>query len=335
VLHFSFESAQLYGEQDNNLAMKKSIHLIALAANFACLVACVVPSAARANDLDYLHGIRPPKELGQVDAVGSARSTYYLKTPNFFGSEKLSSVEGRLKSRPAGEQTVYVQFKSAVVTAGIQEQLKLRGVKVAPSKDAAYLVLGGEIVYQDQYFPNPPRRIAFTEKMDPQSTNVGTEKGAKTVSLAALELAPAYLVRGSSPSAFGAALLTNLVEVTGVSKLFTTPAEKTAESFLLLDCYDKASRTSTSCISDDQLLLSYRGKIRVQAVDVKAFLGRPGDAAANFQRARIVARVTEGRPATDSRLIELLADAMQELVSGLGNEPAISPASDAINEPQK
>jgi hypothetical protein len=89
----------------------------------------------------------------------------------------------------------------------------------------------------------------------------------------------------------------------------------------MLDCYDKATRKSPSCISDDQLLLSYRGKVRVQAVDVKAFMGKPGSSSSEFQRVRIISRSLDGRASADNRLVELLADATQELVSGLGNEP--------------
>lgn len=39
-----------------------------------------------------------------------------------------------------------------------------------------------------------------------------------------------------------------------------------------------------------------------------------------FQRVRIISRSLDGRASPDNRLVELLADATQELVSGLGSE---------------
>jgi hypothetical protein len=298
------------------------------------LLALLGTTAAHANDMDYLQSIQAPTELGLQSADQLEKSIYYLKTPNYFGSEKVASADARL--RPKSEDpSIFVQFKSAVVSATLQEQLKQRGVKIAAAKEGADLILGGEILYQDQYFPNPPRRLTFTEKLDPPAANASG--GNKSVPLAALELAPMYMMRNSSPSAFGAALLQNLVEVTGASKLFSSPSEKNAENFLLLDCYDKSTRKSPSCISNDQLLLSYRAKVRVQAIDLKAYLGRPGASSSEFTRARIIARTTEGRAATSSRLIELLADATAELVSGFGKEPSASqpttPADSENTEP--
>lgn len=285
----------------------------------AIAIVLSVQTAHAANDRDYLQELQAPKELPLTQNYQGDKATYYLKTPNFFGSELVSAADYRLKFKTTGETSVYVQFKSAVIAATLQEQLRQRGFKIADSRDTADLVLGGEVLYQDQYFPNPPRRIAFTEKMDPPTVNTGS--GNKTISLAAFELAPAYLTKGASPSAFGAALLANLFEVTGASKLFSGPADqKNAENFLMLDCYDKATRKSPSCISDDQLLLSYRGKVRVQAVDVKAFMGKPGSSSSEFQRVRIISRSLDGRASPDNRLVELLADATQELVSGLGSE---------------
>lgn len=306
---------------------------------FALIGTFAVSSVQAASDRDYLQEIQIPKELPANQTFQGSKTTYYLKTPNFFGSELLSAADSRLKYKLSGDTAVYVQFKSAVISATLQEQLRQRGFKIADSRDAADLVLGGEVLYQDQYFPNPPRRIAFTEKMDPPTVNTGS--GNKTISLAAFELAPAYLTKGASPSAFGAALLANLFEVTGASKLFSGPADqKNAENFLMLDCYDKATRKSSSCISDDQLLLSYRGKVRVQAVDVKAFMGKPGSSSSEFQRVRIISRSLDGRASPDNRLVELLADATQELVSGLVAEtrqasetaPGAAPAQNAATD---
>lgn len=288
----------------------------------ACVLASifVAQAAHAANDLDYLQEIKVPKELPPAQAFQASKSTYYLKIPNFFGSELVPAADNRLSFKIAGETAVYVQFKSAVIAATLQEQLRKRGFKIADSREKADLVLGGEIVYQDQHFPNPPRRIAFTEKLDPPNAKFGD--GNKTVSMAAFELAPMFLVQGGSPSAFGAALLSNLFEVTGASKLFSAPADqKNAENFLMLDCYDKGTRKSSSCISEDQLLLSYRGKVRVQAIDIKAFMGKPGSSSSDFKRVRVVSRSLDSRGGTDSRLVELLADATNELVSGMGNEP--------------
>lgn len=297
----------------------------------ACAVSGLLAShAVHANDRDYLQKVQVPKELPPADAVPSQKAVYYLKTPDYFGSELVPSDDARLKAKTSGDTSVFVQFKSAVVAATIEEQLKLRGFKIAPTRAAADLVLGGDIVYQDQFFPNAQRRLTFNEKMDPASSMPGA--GNKTVSLAALQLAPTYLASAGSPSAFGAALLFNLFEVTGANKLFAGPADqKNAESFLMLDCFDKVTRKSTSCIGDDQLLLSYRGKVRVQAIDVKAYLTKPGGSASDFQRARIISRALDGRGVKEVRTVELLADAVQELVSGLGNEPAKLDSADVVN----
>ncbi|WP_396434249.1 hypothetical protein [Limnohabitans sp.] len=291
----------------------------------SALIGVLVTHAAHAaNDLDYLQEIKVPKELPSAQAFQGSKSTYYLKIPNFFGSELVSAADNRLSFKTTGETAVFVQFKSAVVAATLQEQMRSRGFKIAESREKADLVLGGEIVYQDQHFPNPPRRIAFTEKLDPPKGSFGG--GNKTVSMAAFELAPVYLANGVSASAFGASLMLNLFEVTGASKLFAAPADqKNSENFLLLDCYDKVSRKSSSCISDDQLLLSYRGKVRVQAIDIKAFMGKPGSSSSDFKRVRVVSRSLDSRGGTESRLVELLADAMNELVSGLGDEPQQAP----------
>jgi hypothetical protein len=93
-----------------------------------------------------------------------------------------------------------------------------------------------------------------------------------------------------------------LFEVTGASRLLSAPADKkNAENFLLLDCYDRTTRKSLSCISNDQLLFSYRGKVRVQAVDVKAFMGKPGGSSSDFKRVRIVSRSIDPRGGEQNR----------------------------------
>ena len=71
--------------------------------------------------------------------------------------------------------------------------------------------------------------------------------------------------------------------------------------------------------SEAQRLESYRRKIRLQVVEVKASLGLPGASNNDSQRVHLITRQIDSRTATEISLAQLLGTNVSELVTGMGS----------------
>jgi hypothetical protein len=302
--------------------MKKYFKTIALA---SAVTTVLFHGAAQAQVIDYLQQITYPSELPAPGAMAPDRATYFLKIPSPFGIEILPTTTAVLKM-PVGkaDAAVWVEFKSAIITAAVNEQLKVRGIRLAPTKETAELVLRGEVSYFGQNHPYPARRLVLDERLDSPALLEGSAAdGSKTVARSAWDLAPAYKFRGSDPVTFGVGVFSALFDVTGLSsalsKARNDDEKMKNESYLMVDCFDKSTRKASGCPSEAQRLESYRRKVRLQAVDMKAYLGAPGASSADTQRVRIISRQLDSRSATDISLADLLGANVNALVQGLGD----------------
>jgi hypothetical protein len=287
-----------------------------------------VGTVAHAQVVDYLQEMKYPSELPAPGTMVPVRSTYYLKMPNPFGVDVLPAEQAKLKM-PEGkaQAAVWVDFKSAVLTTAINEQLKLRGIRLAESQEAAELVLRGEVSYYSANHPYTGRRLVLDQRLD--SANLlegGTPDSTKTVARSAWDLAPAYKFRGADPVTFGVGVFSALFDATGLTSALANARnddEKMKnESYMMVDCFDKDTRRASACPSEAQRLESYRRKIRLQTVAMKAYLGAPGASNNDSQRVYIVTRQIDSRSATAVSLPELLGTSVSELVSGLGQVQA-------------
>jgi hypothetical protein len=279
----------------------------------------------KAQVIDYLQKIDYPEELPPLGAMPPERATYFLKMPSAFGVEVLPSTEAALKM-PEGktDQAVWVEFKSAVLTTAINEQLKVRGVRIAASKESAELLLRGEVSYFSQNHPYPAKRLVLDERLDSAALlEGGSPDGSRTVARSAWDLAPAYKFRNADPLTFGVGVFAALFDATGLSsalaKARNDDEKMKNESYLMVDCFDKTTRKASSCPSEAQRLDSYRRKIRLQAVDMKAYFGAPGASSADTQRVRIISRQLDSRSAAEVSLAQLLGANVNALVQGLGD----------------
>lgn len=303
--------------------MKKYFKTIAFA---SALTAALCNGTAQAQVIDYLQQITYPSELPAPGAMAPDRATYFLKMPSPFGIEILPTATAVLKM-PAGkaDAAVWVEFKSAIITAAVNEQLKVRGIRLAPTKEAAELVLRGEVSYFGQNHPYPARRLVLDERLDsPAFLEGSAADGSKTVARSAWDLAPAYKFRGTDPVTFGVGVFSALFDVTGLSsalsKARNDDEKMKAEAWNAGDCFNKETRKAASfCLSEAQRLQSYRLKVRLQAVDMKAYFGAPGASSADTQRVRIISRQLDSRSATDISLADLLGANVNALVQGLGD----------------
>lgn len=302
----------------NNRDMKIQFKLTAMMLAFA---ACTSTHAQVDN---YLQDFKFPTELAAPGAMVVERSSYYLKTPNPFGVDVLAAEQARLKF-PEGkaDTSVWVDFKSAVITQAINEQLKIRGVTLAPSKDVAGLILRGDISYYSANHPYSGRRLVLDQRLDNASLFGGNAAdSSRTVARSVWDLAPAYKFRGTDPVTFGVGVFSALFDATGLTsalaKARNDEAKMKTDFWYAADCYSKETRKATSCISEGQRLQSYRAKIRIQTIDLKAYLGAPGASNNESQAVHLITRQLDDRSATDISLPELLANSVNELVSGLG-----------------
>lgn len=279
---------------------------------------------AQAQVIDYLQQISFPSELPAPGAMTPDRATYFLKTPSPFSIEVLPTTEAVLKM-PAGKSdaAVWVDFKSAVLTAAVNEQLKVRGIRLAAARESANLVLRGEVSYFGQNHPYPAKRLVLDERLDSAALlDGGSADGSKTVARSVWDLAPAYKFRGADPLTFGVGVFSALFDATGLSsalaKARNDDEKMKNESYLMVDCFDKSTRKASSCPSEAQRLDSYRRKVRLQAVDMKAYFGAPGASSADTQRVRIISRQLDSRSATEISLADLLGANVNALVQSLG-----------------
>lgn len=298
--------------------MKKKWLWIVLLSSMIC------GNAVQAQVVDYLQEMKYPTELPAPGTMVPERSSYYLKTPNPFGVEVLPASQARLKM-PEGkaDAAIWVEFKSAAITTGINELLKLRGIRLAETKDAAQLVLRGDVSYYSSNHPYPSKRLVLDQRLD--TANIldgGPADGVKTVARSAWDLAPAYKFRGADPVTFGVGVFSAVFDATGLTsalaKARNDDEKMKNESYLSMDCFDKETRKASSCLSEAQRLESYRRKIRLQTIDFTVYLGVPGASNNDSQRVRIITRQIDSRSATTISLSELLGSGTSELVSGLG-----------------
>lgn len=306
----------------NNETMKKLFkHLI--------FGLSLVGSASQAQVMDYLQEMKYPSELPALGAMVPERSSYYLKTPNPFGMVVLPAEEAKLKM-PEGkaQAAVWVDFKSLVLNTAINEQLKLRGIRLAESKDVAELVLRGEASYYSANFPYSGRRLLLDERLDSAKLlEGGAPDSTRTIAQSAWDLAPAFKFRSADPITFGVGVFSALFDATGLTaalaKARNDEEKMKNEVWFMWDCFDKETRKATSCITEAQRFQSYLGKIRIQGVSMKAYLSVPGASNNDSQRVHIVTRQIDSRSATDISLPELLGNSVNELVSGLGQVQAV------------
>ena len=296
-------------------------------------------SQAHAQEIDYVQDIKIPEALPEPGTMPTSKHIYYLKTPNAFSPQVLDTAASRLKF-PTGkpETTVFVQFKSASVTSIITEQLKMRGVTIAQAQDKATFILRGDIGYSSQYVPNPPQRLVLNQQFDlsnAPTTAAVKDPSNKTLSAAAFDLAPSYAARALNPGELGASALMALFNVTGLANAFSekkTEEQKRAEVFVNFDCFDQKTRAAGSCMSDSHRLTSYRNKVRVEAVDLRAYLICNGSDCGDHQRVRIISRQIAGRHTTDVNLLGLLMDGIGELVTSFGEVKAPAEKPEVASE---
>lgn len=312
----------------NNRDMKKAFKAIATASLIAATMCNV---KAQAQVMDYVQQISFPSELPAPGAMTPDRATYFLKMPSPFGAEVLPTTDAVLKM-PANKRdaSVWVDFKSAVLTAAVNELLKVRGIRLAPAKESADLVMRGDVSYFGQNHPYPAKRLVLDERLDSAALlDGGAADGSKTVARSVWDLAPAYKFRNADPLTFGVGVFSALFDATGLSsalaKARNDDEKMKNESYLLVDCFDKTTRKASACPSESQRLDSYRRKVRLQAVDLKAYFGAPGASSEDTQRVRIISRQIDSRSAAEVSLAQLLGANVNALVQGLGE---IQPVKD-------
>lgn len=279
--------------------------------------------SVQAQVVGYLQQMKYPTELPAPGAMIPERSTYYLKIPNAFGVDVLTPDLARLKL-PDGkiDASVWVDFKSAAITTAINEQLKIRGIRLSETKESAQLVLRGEVSYYSSNHPYPAKRLVLDQRLDTaQLLDGGTADGSKTIVSSAWDLAPAYKFRSGDPVTFGVGVFSAVFDATGLTsalaKARNDDEKMKNESYMLIDCFDKETRKASSCPSEAQRLESYRRKIRLQVVEVKATLGLSGASNNDSQRVHLITRQIDSRTATEISLAQLLGNNVSELVSGM------------------
>lgn len=295
--------------------------------NIAALVllfASVGTSLSQAQVVGYLQEMKYPAELPVPGEMIPERNSYYLKTPNAFGVDVLIPEQARLRL-PDGkaDTSVWVDFKSAAITKAINEQLKLRGVRLSETQESAQLFLRGDVSYYGSNHPYPAKRLVLDQRLDTaQLLDGGSGDGAKTIARSAWDLAPSYKFRNADPVTFGVGVFSAVFDATGLTsalaKVRNDDEKMNNESYMLVDCFDKQTRKASSCPSEAQRLESYRRKIRLQVVEVKATLGLPGASNNDSQRVHIITRQIDSRTATEISLAQLLGSSVSELVSGMG-----------------
>jgi hypothetical protein len=299
--------------------MQKSVAAVLLLfASFGAL-------SVQAQVVGYLQEMKYPAELPAPGAMIPERTTYYLKIPNPFGVDVLTPDQARLKL-PVGKDdaSVWVDFKSAAITMAINEQLKLRGIRLSETKESAQLVLRGDVSYYSSKHPYPAKRLVLDQRLDTdQLLDGGTADASKSILRSAWDLAPAYKFRSADPVTFGVGVFSAVFDATGLTsalaKARNDDEKMKNESYMLIDCFDKETRKASSCPSEAQRLESYRRKIRLQVVEVKASLGLPGASNNDSQRVHLITRQIDSRTATEISLAQLLGSNVSELVSGMGS----------------
>lgn len=273
---------------------------------------------------DVLVGVVPPAELKPLDAAQTGVDVFYIKPQSYAGVTQVDPQVARfdLSSASIG-RGLYVDFGSEMLTKAVEVTLAERGVRLVKSPADADLVLRGSASYWAQSWPFAPRRFILDQRIDDgalSDANLGVSSGRRSLPNAAFDLAPAYVLRSADPITFSVKLLTTLIEQSGLNAaLRNVEAEEQRmkqEVYLLVDCYDKDTRKKKICISDGQLMESYRRKVRVEAVDLRAYLGRPEAAKSDYKPSRIIVRRILQRSDTEIHLAELLGHLANELGAG-------------------
>ena len=273
---------------------------------------------------DVLVGVVPPDELKPVQTVQTGVDVFYIKSRSYVGVDVVDPAVARfdLSSASIG-RGLYVDFGSEMLTKVVEVTLAERGVRLVKSPAEADLVLRGSASYWAQSWPYPPRRFILDQRIDEgalSDANLGISSGKRSLPHAAFDLAPAYVLRSADPITFSIGLVATLIEQSGLNAaLRDVKAEEQRmqqESYLLMDCYDKDTRKKKMCISEGQLMESYRRKIRVEAVDLRAYLGRPEASKSDYKASRIIARRILQRADTNIHLAELLGHLANELGVG-------------------
>lgn len=297
--------------------MQKNVATVALLfASFGTL-------SVQAQVVGYLQEMKYPAELPAHGAMLPERNTYYLKTPNPFGVEVLTPDQARLKlPDDKVDASVWVDFKSVAITTAINEQLKLRGIRLSETKESAQMVLRGDASYYSSNHPYPAKRLVLDQRLDTdQLLDGGTADASKSIGRSAWDLAPAYKFRSADPVTFGVGVFSAVFDATGLTsalaKARNDDEKMKNESYMLIDCFDKETRKASSCPSEAQRLESYRRKIRLQVVEVKATLGLSGASNNDSQRVHLITRQIDSRTATEISLAQLLGNNVSELVSGM------------------
>ena len=273
---------------------------------------------------DVLVGVVPPDALKPIDAVQTGVDVFHIKPHSYVGVDVVDPAAARFDLSPASiGRGLYVDFGSAMLTKAVEVTLAERGVKLVSSPAEADLVLRGYASYWAQSWPYPPRRFILDQRIDEgalSDANLGISSGKRSLPHAAYDLAPAYVFRGADPITFSIGLVATLIEQSGLSAALrdvrADELRMQQESYLLMDCYDKDSRKKQMCISEGQLMDSYRRKIRVEAVDLRAYLGRPEASKSDYKSARIIARRILQRADTEIHMAELLGHVANELSAG-------------------